>query len=87
MAVKQANNDELGPIDGLAVLAGNDESSCARWSSGCAGGIPVASHLVGPQMREIWDAARAGEMERAREIDAEPRPLFDALGSPPTRCR
>ena len=46
VAVKQANNDELQPIDGLDVLAGNDEiflrtlelggpagSSCPRTSS------------------------------------------------------
>ena len=31
-------------------------------------------------MREIWDAAQAGDLERAREIDAGLRPLYEALG-------
>ena len=30
-------------------------------------------------MREIWDAAQAGDLDRAREIDAELRPLYEAL--------
>ena len=31
-------------------------------------------------MREIWDAAEAGDLDRAREVDANLRPLYDALG-------
>ncbi len=80
VAVKQANNDELGPIEGLAVLAGNDDIFLRTLELGLAGGILVASQLAGPQMREIWDAVEAGELERAREIDADLRPLYDALG-------
>ncbi len=80
VAVKQANNDELGPIDGLTVLAGNDDIFLRTLELGLAGGIQVASHLVGPQMREIWDAAQAGDLDRAREIDAGLTPLYDVLG-------
>jgi 4-hydroxy-tetrahydrodipicolinate synthase len=80
VAVKQANNDDLQPIEGLGVLAGNDDIFLKTLEIGGDGGILVASHLVGPQMREIWDAAQAGELERAREIDAELRPLYAALG-------
>ena len=79
VAVKQANNDELGPIDGLAVLAGNDEIFLETLELGLAGGIQVASQLVGPQMREIWDAVEAGDVERAREVDASLQPLYAAL--------
>jgi 4-hydroxy-tetrahydrodipicolinate synthase len=79
VAVKQANNDELGPIDGMAVLAGNDEIFLRTLELGLAGGIQVASQLVGPQMREIWDAVEAGDLERAREVDATLHPLYDAL--------
>jgi 4-hydroxy-tetrahydrodipicolinate synthase len=79
VAVKQANNEELGPIDGMAVLAGNDDAFLRTLELGEAGGILVASHLVGPQMREMWDAAQAGDLERAREIDAGLKPLFEAL--------
>ena len=79
VGVKQANNDELQLIDGMAVLAGNDDIFLKTLEIGAAGGILVASQLVGPQMREMWDAALAGEIERAREIDADLKPLFEAL--------
>ena len=65
VAVKQANDDELGPIDGLGVLAGNDNTFLRVLEFGGAGGIPVASHVVGDQMREMWDAAQSGDLERA----------------------
>lgn len=80
VAVKQANNDDLGPIEGLALLAGNDEVFLRTLELGGAGGILVASHLVGPQMREIWEAVRQDDLERARRIDAELRPLYEVLG-------
>jgi 4-hydroxy-tetrahydrodipicolinate synthase len=79
VGVKQANNDDLGPIEGMAVLAGNDDIFLRTLELGLAGGITVASHLVGPQMREMWDAAQAGDLERAREIDERLRPLYEAL--------
>jgi 4-hydroxy-tetrahydrodipicolinate synthase len=79
VGVKQANNDDLGPIEGMAVLSGNDDIFLKTLELGLAGGITVASHVVGPQMREIWDAVEAGDLERAREIDATLRPLYEAL--------
>jgi 4-hydroxy-tetrahydrodipicolinate synthase len=80
VAVKQANDDELQPIDGLRVLAGNDGIFLQALEMGEPGGILVASHLVGPQMREIYDAAQSGDLERAREIDTALHPLYEALG-------
>jgi 4-hydroxy-tetrahydrodipicolinate synthase len=80
VAVKQANNDELQPIEGLEILAGNDDIFFRTLEIGGAGGICVASHLIGPQMREVWDAAQAGDMERAREIDAGLRQVYAAMG-------
>lgn len=79
VGVKQANNDDLGPIDGMTVLSGNDDIFLRTLELGLGGGITVASHLVGPQMREMWDAAEAGDLERAREIDATLEPIYDAL--------
>ncbi|HXS32616.1 MAG TPA: 4-hydroxy-tetrahydrodipicolinate synthase [Solirubrobacterales bacterium] len=80
VAVKQANNDEMQPIEGMEILAGNDDVFLKTLELGGAGGILVASHLVGPQMREMWDAAQAGEIDRAREIDAGLRQLYAAIG-------
>src|SRR6201989_217186 len=73
-AVKQANSDELQTIDGLGVLAGNDDILARNLDMGGAGGICVASHVVGPEMRRIYDepAARA-------EIDAGLREIYGAM--------
>jgi len=80
VAVKQANNDDLQPIEGLDILAGNDDIFLKTLEIGGAGGICVASHLVGPQMREVWDAAQAGDLDRAREIDSGLREVYAAMG-------
>jgi 4-hydroxy-tetrahydrodipicolinate synthase len=80
VAVKQSNADELGPIGGLAVLAGDNETFCDTLEFGGAGGVLVASNVASRRMREIWDAAQAGDLARARAIDDELRPLYTALG-------
>jgi 4-hydroxy-tetrahydrodipicolinate synthase len=79
VGVKQANDEQLGPIEGLAVLAGNDNTFCRVLEFGGAGGILVAAHVVGVQMREMWDAAQDGDLERARRIDAELTPVYEGL--------
>ena len=79
VAVKQANNDDLGPIEGMAVLAGNDEIFLKTLEVGGTGGILVASHLVGAEMRAIYDAFGAGEADRAHELEADLIPVFEAL--------
>jgi 4-hydroxy-tetrahydrodipicolinate synthase len=73
-AVKQANSDELQLIDGLAVLAGNDDIYARCLDIGGAGGICVASHVVGPEMRRMYD-----EPDARAEIDAGLRELYAAL--------
>jgi len=72
--VKQANSGELQPIDGLAVLAGNDDIFAACLDMGGAGGICVSSHIVGAQMRRMYDEPG----ERA-EIDATLRDVYAAM--------
>jgi 4-hydroxy-tetrahydrodipicolinate synthase len=80
VGVKQANDDELRSIDGLVVLAGNDGTFLRALEMGEPGGILVASHLAGLEMREIYDAVQAGDAERAREIDAGLRPIYEICG-------
>jgi 4-hydroxy-tetrahydrodipicolinate synthase len=79
VALKQANDEELQPVDGLRVLAGNDGTFLRALEMGGPGGILVASHLVGSEMREIYEAVQAGELDRAREIDAKLRPIYEVL--------
>jgi 4-hydroxy-tetrahydrodipicolinate synthase len=78
VAVKQANDEELGPIEGLTVLAGNDNTFLRVLEFGGGGGITVASHIVGDRMREMWEAAQTGDLDRARQIDAEITPVYEA---------
>jgi 4-hydroxy-tetrahydrodipicolinate synthase len=80
VGVKQANDDELQPVDGLRVLAGNDGTFLRALELGEPGGILVASHLVGPEMCEIYDAVQGGDLDRAREIDGRLRPIYEVLG-------
>ena len=77
-AVKQANDDDLGPIEGLDVLAGNDTVFLRCLELGGTGGILVSSHLVGPEMRAIYEAVTAGNGARAHEIDAELQLIYGA---------
>ena len=79
VGVKQANDEELGPIEGLAVIAGNDNTFLRVLQFGGAGGITVASHVVGEQMRQMWDAAQGGDLDRAAAIDAELTPVYEGL--------
>jgi 4-hydroxy-tetrahydrodipicolinate synthase len=73
-AVKQANNENLAPVDGLQLLAGNDDSFARCLDVGGVGGILVASHIVGTEMRRMVD-----EPERRAEIDAGLRDVYEAL--------
>jgi 4-hydroxy-tetrahydrodipicolinate synthase len=80
VAVKQANNDDLRPIGGVSVLAGNDEIFLRCLELGGTGGILVASHIVGREMRAVYDAYRSGDAEAARDLDAELQPFYTAMG-------
>ncbi len=79
VAVKQANDEQLGPLDGLEVLAGNDNVFLRCLRAGGTGGVLVASHIVGPQMRELADMIERGEHQRAERLDAELTPIYEAM--------
>jgi 4-hydroxy-tetrahydrodipicolinate synthase len=74
VAVKQARYDDMQPIDGLDLLAGNDEVLAKVMDMGGSGGILVASHLVGREMRRIID-----EPDSRSEIEDGLRDLYGAL--------
>jgi 4-hydroxy-tetrahydrodipicolinate synthase len=63
-AVKQARAEDVEPIEGLDLLAGNDDMLAKVLDMGGTGGVLVASHLVGNEMRRMID-----EPESRREID------------------
>jgi 4-hydroxy-tetrahydrodipicolinate synthase len=74
VAVKQSNAAEAQLIDGLALLAGNDDLVAPVLDMGGAGGICVASHIVGDEMKRLFT-----EPERRAEIDASLHDVYETL--------
>ncbi|MGI8556714.1 MAG: 4-hydroxy-tetrahydrodipicolinate synthase [Solirubrobacteraceae bacterium] len=80
--VKQANDDNLAPVDGLGIYAGNDNVLARTLDFGGDGGILVASHVFGPQMRTMVD-----EPTRRAEVDASLQDVYRAFSiAPPVTC-
>ena len=84
VGVKQANSDldqarRLLEESSLALYAGDDGLLCPFAEMGGAGGILVSSHLAGERMKEMFELARAGDVERARAIDAELHDVYRTL--------
>ena len=83
VAVKQATTDldqARAILDaGLVLYAGNDDLLAPFLELGGAGGICVASHLVGSEMLRMCDLAEAGDFEAVRALDRELHPVYEAL--------
>jgi 4-hydroxy-tetrahydrodipicolinate synthase len=78
VAVKQSNVESLALIDGLDLYAGDNETFCDVLEMGGAGGVLVASHIVGDQFRRMVD-----EPDQRRAIHDELSDLFEALAVAP----
>jgi 4-hydroxy-tetrahydrodipicolinate synthase len=72
--VKQANAAELQLIDGLDLYAGDDATFARTLDVGGAGGITVASHIVGNEMRRMVE-----EPEHRAEIDESLQDVYRTL--------
>jgi 4-hydroxy-tetrahydrodipicolinate synthase len=77
-AVKQARAEDCRPIDGLGLLAGNDDMLADVLDMGGTGGILVASQLVGEEMRRMID-----EPDARRDIDAQLAGIYEATAIAP----
>jgi 4-hydroxy-tetrahydrodipicolinate synthase len=73
-AVKQARFEDIAPIEGMDLLAGNDDKLAETLDKGGTGGILVASHLVGREMRRMID-----EPDARWEVHESLRDLFKAF--------
>src|SRR4051812_36257325 len=73
--VKQANDDALALIDGLDLYAGNDNTFARALDMGAKGGILVAAHVFGDEMRRLVD-----EPENRAAIDAGLHDAYEATG-------
>ena len=81
--MKQANDDleqarrivELG----LDLYAGDDDLILPFLELGGVGGVCVHTHVVGPQVKELVRALRAGDIDAARALDRELAPSIELL--------
>jgi 4-hydroxy-tetrahydrodipicolinate synthase len=80
-AVKQANADNLAKVDGMRIYAGNDDLLADVLDMNEAGGILVASHLFGEEMRRMVD-----EPEHRREIDNALQDVYADMPVAPLAC-
>ncbi|MCL4310601.1 MAG: 4-hydroxy-tetrahydrodipicolinate synthase [Thermoleophilia bacterium] len=84
VAVKQANPDleqtrRLTELCDMGIYAGNDDMVYPLLEYGSWGGICVASHLAGPEMKQMVELFRAGSREEAAAIDQSLAPLYEAI--------
>ena len=85
VAVKQAWDDlddarRIVAETGLALYAGDDNLILPFLEVGGTGGVCVHTHIVGPQVKEQVRAFRAGDVDRAHELDEELAPAYEILG-------
>jgi 4-hydroxy-tetrahydrodipicolinate synthase len=86
VAVKDSTGDFQGiskliaeAPDGFEVYSGDDWATFGYVCLGAVGVVSVASHLVGPQIRQMIELIETGDVPAARKIHEELSPLFNAL--------
>ena len=64
---------------GFEVYSGDDWATFGYVCLGAVGVVSVASHLVGPQIRQMIELVETGDVPAARKIHEQLSPLFNAL--------
>jgi len=67
-----------GP-EGFEVYSGDDWATFGYLCLGAVGVVSVASHLVGPQIRQMIELIETGDVPAARKLHETLSPLFNAL--------
>src|SRR5689334_4579694 len=70
--------------DRMAVLSGDDGTAFPLYACGGRGVISVVSNVAPREMAEMWDAVKAGELERAKKIHYKLRVLNQLLFAEPS---
>lgn len=90
VAVKDACGDVQGAArlvaeapESFEVYCGNDADTLPWLAVGARGVIAVASHVAGLRMAEMMNAFWAGEVDRARTLNAELIGVYDAMSVAP----
>lgn len=85
LAVKDARNDlrvgtEVIATTSLAYYCGDDPVNLPWLSVGAVGFVSVIGHIVADRLREMLDAFEAGDVDRARVVNASCLPIIRAMG-------
>jgi 4-hydroxy-tetrahydrodipicolinate synthase len=85
VAVKDSTGDFQGiskliaEVPDFEVYSGDDWATFGYVCLGAVGVVSVASHLVGPQIRQMIELIETGDIAAARKIHESLSPLFNAL--------
>ena len=70
--------------DKISILSGDDGTAFPLYACGGRGVISVVSNVAPREMSEMWDAAKAGEWDRARKLHFKLRHLNNLLFAEPS---
>jgi len=86
IAIKEAAGsiDQVGELrcnlpDGFDIYSGDDSFTLPMLALGAKGVVSVASHVVGPQMKQMINAFTTGNTTLATQIHLQLLPIFKAL--------
>jgi 4-hydroxy-tetrahydrodipicolinate synthase len=85
IGVKDATADLVGAaelhaaVPDFEIISGEDALTFALVCQGGTGVISVASHIAGPQMRQMIDLVSSGDVPAARKIHLDLLPVIAAL--------
>jgi 4-hydroxy-tetrahydrodipicolinate synthase len=65
--------------ESMAIYSGDDSLTLPMLALGASGVVSIASHLVGPEIKQMLEAFAGGEVRRAQEIHNHLFPLFKGL--------
>jgi 4-hydroxy-tetrahydrodipicolinate synthase len=65
--------------DGFALYSGDDPTAAALMLLGARGNISVTANVIPATMARLCSAARAGDVQTAREISLQIAPLHEAM--------
>lgn len=70
---------DAGGYEDFEIYSGDDPLLLPHIAAGATGIVSVCSHLVGPQIKQIFEAWRDGKVDEARRIFLELQGLFSTI--------
>ncbi|AJY76621.1 4-hydroxy-tetrahydrodipicolinate synthase [Paenibacillus beijingensis] len=84
VATKECVADQVveivsGAPETFRVYSGDDSATLPVLAAGGYGIVSVASHIIGPQMKEMIDAYLSGNVKEAAALNIKLTPIFEGL--------